>query len=140
MGILTIHKLADKSAGERGVLASGEPAPWPLAGVKIDDQNETTISTRKVAEGVAEGWITLEDVEIVHRPGGPAGYPWGLTHTFQQAGTVVFHTVDGDVRYRVVHQPDKYHVDGDDTPVDDAAYAAGQTRIDWFYGLERDNG
>lgn len=161
MGLLTIRKLADRSAGERvrrfdpetGVayLADpagddpAQPAPWPLAGIVLENPPEqTSISTSKVAEGVAEGWIELVGVNVVHRPGGPAADPWrsGSTHTFVQAEEIVFKTVAGPVRYKVVHQPDKYAAEGDDTTkVTPGMYAAGATRVDHFYGLERiDNG
>jgi len=71
-------------------------------------------------------------------------------HVFSHYTYLTFHMVDGDYRYKVVHQPDKYadysvatHPDqveafeGDDTtPVTDEVYDAGATRVDWFYGLE----
>ena len=74
--------------------------------------------------------------------------------TFVQAQAIVFHTLDGDVRYRVTHNPDKYADDstvgernmpnddnshGDDTPVTDEMYASGQTRVDHFYDLVRED-
>jgi hypothetical protein len=50
---------------------------------------------------------------------------------------VVFHFLDGDVRYEVTHQPDKYADPGDDeTPVTEKVYKAGKTRVDHFYGLK----
>jgi hypothetical protein len=144
MGMLVFRKLADRSVGERvrryhpvtGQAYLSDPAshdpevhsPWPLAGVRIDDPpQQTTVSARKVAEGVAQGWVELVDVQLVHAPGGPAEDQWRVTHTFQQASHIIFHTVDGDVRYRVVGQPGKH---------EDPAQPSG-FRVDWFYALER---
>lgn len=170
---LSIRKLADTSEGTRvprfdpvtgeRLLVNPETnavEPWPLAGIEIvgDAPSYTHVGTSWVAKGKAEGWITLEGEEIVHRPSGPSDNVWGApAHTFVQAEALIIHTVDGDVRYKVVHQPDKYadnavYVnDGkktenglqytansysDETKVTDEHYANGQTRVDWFYGLE----
>lgn len=115
---------------QRVVLAAAaSPKPWPLAGVEIvDPPEETTVSTTKVAEGVREGWCTLVDERLEHRPAGPESDPWRQTHTFRQAAEVVFHTVAGDIRYRVAEQPDKYE------------YEDGSISVDWFYRLERIDG
>lgn len=170
---LSVRKLADKSVGTRvsrfdpetgeRILVNPETnaaEPWPLAGVEIVDEapRYTRVPVSWVAKGRAEGWITLEGEEVVHRPGGPVENLWGTTHTFVHADALVIHTVDGDVRYEVVHQPDKYADDSTvendgkksenglvegtpntlspDTKVTDEHYANGDTRIDWFYGLE----
>jgi len=130
---LIVRKLADKSQGH------GPGEPWPFAGIAVqgDPPEECVLSTTFVSRGRAEGWITVENARPVHRPGGPPAAPWRITHTFEHMDAIVISTVDGDVRYRVVHQPDKYADPGDDiTPVTDAVYAAGETRVDWFYGLE----
>lgn len=115
--------------------------PWPLLGMAVigDPPAACNVSTAFVERGIAGGWIELEGEHIVHRPGGPADRQWKVTHTFTHADALVLKTVDGDVRYRVVHQPDKYaHHDSadDDTPVLPEDYAAGATRVDHFYGLE----
>lgn len=138
---LKIRKLADRSEGQREIAydpvtgakllvnpATGQPEPWPLAGVEIVDEAPVAckLPTTFVAGGVAEGWIELEGAQVVHRPGGPAARPWQVTHTFEQADAIVIHCLAGDVRYRVAHQPDKY---------DDPNEPAG-TRVDWFYGVE----
>lgn len=150
--MLRIHKLADKTTGVRvpqvhpmtGETAlinpeTGAAEPWPLAGVRIvgDPAPAGKLPARWVNRGVAEGWLSLVNPRPVHRPGGPDGNRWATTHTFIHADAVVVHTTDGDVTYRVTHQPDKY-VDGDDPaePVTDEIYAAGGTRVDWFYGVE----
>lgn len=159
--VLVIRKLADKSSGERvvkydpdtGVKKLINPAtpgdahePWPLAGVQIvDAPDRCSVPTGWVNKGMAEGWLELEGPKVVSRPAGPAHDPHSGTHQFIHAEALVIHTVDGDVRYRVVHQPDKYATSpdpntpaDDDTPVTPEGYAAGETRVDWFYGLQRE--
>jgi hypothetical protein len=169
---LRIRKLADRSSGSRETRydpttgqkylhnpATGGAEPWPLAGIQLDGADGSEgppqtigISTTVVDNGRAEGWITVEGENVVHRPGGPPGNLWAVTHTFRQVDTLIFHTVDGDVRYRVTHQPDKYAVvdrvtaNDDkrlvreeidpDAEVTDEIYAAGDTRVDWFYVAE----
>lgn len=153
---LELRKLADTSVGTREIRydpSTGERKlvnpdtegddhePWPLAGVVPvgDLPDECQVSTSYIANAVAEGWATLEDEDVVHRPGGPPNNLWAVTHTFVQASAVVFHFVDGDVRYKVTHQPDKYVAEGTDkTKVTDELYAAGNTRVDAFYGLKLD--
>jgi hypothetical protein len=107
------------------------------------------VDTRTVARGIAEGHITGEGEQVVHRPGGPPHDPWRITHTFRHFETL---TIAG-VTYNVIHQPDKYadyeaatfpddvepFEADDDTAVgepDGEIYSAGATRIDWFYGIE----
>lgn len=168
--LLTVRKLADRSTGERlrvpitqpveladgtvvqvetGQVKLVNPATpgdahesWPLAGIQVvDAPDECTVGARWVTRGVAEGWIELEGARLVTRPAGPAHDPTASTHQFVHADALVIHSVDGDVRYRVTHQPDKYadHEEADDeTPVTSEAYAAGGTRVDHFYGLERE--
>jgi len=131
---LRIRKLADKTS---------DGPPWPLAGVRLEGElpDECGVSTRFVAAGRVEGWIDVEGEQVVHRPGGPPEEPWRVTHTFVQADVIIFRFLDGDVRYRVTHQPDKYVDSDDDTePVTDEVYAAGQTKVDFFYWLEREEG
>lgn len=151
---LTIHKLADTSSGRRHVKYDAETGakklvnpdtpgdahePWPLAGVEIvgDPPDECEVSTGFIARGKAEGWIELEGENVMHRPGGPPSNLWAVTHTFVQAKAIVFHLAGGDVTYKVMHQPDKYVADGTDTAkVTEDHYAAGETRVDLFYGLK----
>ena len=149
MTAFTIHKLADRSG--RRVMVEGrmvnpdtpgtDHEPWPLAGVGCVGEPPATleISQKKVMEGKREGWITCEGEEVVHRPGGPADNPWQVTHTFLQLTALVFHFVSGDVRYKVMHNPDKY-VEGKSAKakVTDEIYAAGQTRVDFFYRLKKE--
>jgi hypothetical protein len=129
--------------------------PWPPLGeieFLKDPPRYTRISTRLVSRGVSEGWASLVDEEVVHRPGGPPGDLWAVTHTFRQASEVVLHAHDSDVRYRVIHNPDKYAVvdreqvsdeKGLAVPIIDPKkkvteeiYAAGDTDINWYYDLE----
>jgi hypothetical protein len=98
------------------------------------------LPTSWVARGIAAGWLTGEGHQVVTRPSGPASDPWRPDkppHIFHHYTRLVLHTADGDVPYRVVHQPDKYADPGDDTtPVTEQAYADGATRVDWWYGVE----
>lgn len=172
MGLL-IRRVADMSSGARLVRFDPEtgerklvnPAtpgeahePWPLAGVVLEDApEETVISTGYVARGIAEGWIEGVNARPVVRPAGPTHVDWhsgvtGQPHVFVHYDALIFHTLDGDVTYRVVHQPDKYadHAEAtdpeavepfeadDETPVTPEAYAAGATRVDHFYGIEKE--
>lgn len=116
--------------------------PWPLAGVDClgDPPDECGLATHFVARGIAEGWISGEDEEVVHRPGGgqQTGL-WSVTHTFLHYSAIVFHFSDGDVRYKVVRQPDKYVAGGTDkTKVTAEIYAAGETQVDCFYWVKLD--
>jgi len=154
---LAIRKLADKSEGTRVtryvVSDDGETVekrlvnpdtegdehePWPLAGIEIVNDKlpkRAILSTSYVSSARAEGWIEVEGEKVVHKPKGPANNPWQDTHTFVQLDAITIKTTEGDVRYKVVHQPDKYDDNGDPTDV------AGDpsTYVDWFYGLELDN-
>jgi hypothetical protein len=155
---LAIRKLADKSEGTRVtkyvVSDDGETVekrlvnpdtegddhePWPLAGIEIVNETppqEAVLSTSFVSQARTEGWIEVEDEEVVHKPKGPKENPWQDTHTFVQLGAIIIKTVDGDVRYKVTHQPDKYDdVTGD--PTDECGNP--DTHVDWFYGMELDN-
>jgi hypothetical protein len=91
------------------------PEPWPLLGVRVegDAPKHTVVSTTWVARGRAEGWLTFEGEQVVHRPGGPRENPWAVTHTFVHGKAIVLHTVDGDLRYRIVTNPDKWPADKD---------------------------
>ncbi|MGE3795093.1 MAG: hypothetical protein AB7I38_14360 [Dehalococcoidia bacterium] len=144
MEILRVRKLADRSAPvARFDPTTGEPLanpePYALAGLRIENDGgpptETTVGITFIDRGIAEGWLSVQGETVVHRPGGPASNPHSLTHTFRHFQRIVLHTVDGDVTYRVVHQADKYALEGYEQPTD-AQYAAGQTRVDWFVTLE----
>jgi hypothetical protein len=138
---LRIRKLADRSEGERvyrynpdtGERSLVNPEtnlhePWPFLGIQIegDAPKKCMIPTSFAFKGQAEGWLTLEGLSMAHAPGGPPEDPWRVTHSFAQADKIILHTVDGDVVYNVVHNPDKY---------DDEKEPSGK-RVDWFYRVE----
>lgn len=105
--------------------------PWPSAGIElIDPPKHLRIGTGKVSQGRAEGWLTVEGESVVHRPGGPREEPWRVTHTFAQVDALVFHTVHGDVRYRVVGNPDKWPAE----KIDGDLGFGGEVR--WYYDAE----
>jgi hypothetical protein len=156
---LRVQKVADKSGGERIKRfdqdtgspyllnpATGQAEPWPLLGLEVVDETNarveppkfTRVPSKWVVRGVAEGWLTLVGVRLEHRPGGPPEDPYRVTHTFTHADEVVLKTTPDqpDIRYQVTHQPDKYVEGGTDkTPVTPEVYAAGDTRVDHWYGL-----
>lgn len=171
---LRVQKVADKSSGERirrfnqdtgepYLLnpATGQAQPWPLLGLEVVDETGaradppklTRAGTRWITRGVAEGWLTLVGARLVHRPGGPPEDPFRVTHTFAHADEVVLKTTPDqpDLRYKIIHQPDKYadntefdergravrdNDHTDKTTVSPEIYAAGETRIDHWYGLK----
>lgn len=174
----TFHRIADKSegtrivkfdpdTGERKLVNPATPGDahesWPLAGVEFvgEPPDQATIPTKMVAKGVSEGWIERVNPSHIMRPAGPtqdvmeSGHT-GNPHFFTHCDEIVFKMADGNYRYRVVHQPDKYAVTETQTinaeknlvaqvidaemPVTPEMYAAGETRVDNFYGLERIDG
>lgn len=156
---LSIRKLADRSTGERAVRwdpETGEkflynPAtpgfdhePWPLAGIAIegDTPKHTIVPTSFVDGGLAEGWITVENQRAVMRSGGPPDNPWkvdrdlNIPHVFSHGDALVLHTVDGDVRYRIVENPDKWPAE----KLDDTAETGFGGEVRWFYELKLERG
>jgi hypothetical protein len=156
---LKIRKLADKTqetrvirfdpeTGEKKLVNPATPGedhePWPLAGVVIEDeiQSSVRVPMSYVSKAIAEGWMTRVNEKVVVRPAGPnqkvfASSATGTPHVFFHADEIHIHTVGGDVKYKVTHQPDKYASKGDDsTQVTEKIYSAGDTRVDWFYDLE----
>lgn len=135
---LKLRRLADRTdpASLSADLPGAPPGTWPLAGVELLDAPERVeVPVAVMDRGRAEGWITVEGEQVVHRPGGPSNDLWRVTHTFRHYDAA---TVCG-VRYRVTHQPDKYADPGDDdTPVTDEVYQSGSTRVDHFYGMTRE--
>lgn len=74
-----------------------------------------------------------------HHYGDDADNPGGIQgpHELLHADAFVFHTPDGDLRYEVVRQPDKY-VAGDakgTKRVTAEVYAAGDTEVEHFFTL-----
>jgi hypothetical protein len=117
-----------------------EHEAWPLAGIELGDGDNpppkrTSISTGKVAEGIAEGWIEAEGTTEIYRHGGPKDNPTAVIHGFLHHDALVFHTVNGDYRYRVTGQPDKYNAGG--TPGHHAGDEDAEVR--WYYELELDS-
>lgn len=164
-----MRKLADRSDGEERVTRfdpetgqkflacpkTGEPKPYPFAGLAIegDAPQLTRLPTTFVNRGIQEGWIEVENQQVWYRPSGPAATSWSTPpHAFMHCDVIVLKTVDGDVRYRVTHQPDKYvdertfephdretplvDPENDVALVTDGHYAAGQTAVHWFYDVE----
>ena len=148
-----VRKLADKSSGERvkrfdpvtgdSYLADPEtwnfedkstwiPNPWPLVGVVIEGEapKKTALNTGFVNKAVADGWAELENRKIVHRPGGPEDDPWRVTHTFVQADSILFHFYDGDLKYNILSNPDKWPAQKNDF---DEGFGG---EVNWFYVVE----
>ena len=100
------------------------------------DHKYLNVPTSTVTRGIEEGWITPEDGwNAVHRPGGPASDKWRVTHTFIHYPSLTFHTVDGNFKYKVEQQPDKYHRG----PFNTDSAGDPDASVLWFYLLERVN-
>lgn len=148
-----VRKLADKSSGERvkrfdpvtGEAYLADPnewvlddpsthvsTPWPSLGVVVEGDlpQKTALNTGFVNKAVSEGWAELVNRSVVHRPGGPEDDPWRVTHTFVQAEEIVFHLADGDVKYRIVQNPDKFPESKNDF---DEGFGG---EVNWFYVVE----
>lgn len=124
MPVLEVRLLADKSTGTRVTMydqftgekklvnpetPGSEHEPWPLAGVQLvsDAHQEVSVPMGWVRRGVQSGWLEVRGENVVHKPGGPEGDPWAVTHTFFEADQIVLKTVDGDVVYDVIANPGK---------------------------------
>lgn len=141
------HLVLDPARLERILVNPATPGfdheAWPLAGVELvgEAPKRTRVSTTYIAKGRSEGWIDVEGETIVHKPGGPDVEPWRVTHTFVHLDTVVFKLADGELRYRVTRQPDKYDGGpeaGTGKPTDVAADP--ETSVEWSYDLELEGG
>lgn len=172
---LRVHKIADKSSGtrvKRFNTDTGEPyllnpltgqaESWPFLGLEVvdstgaktDPPETTSVPTKWVVRGVAEGWLELLGTSLVHRPGGPPEDPFRITHTFTHADRLVMKTTEGapDIVYEVTRQPDKFvvaereqdgylkgatveHIDAEE-PVTPEIYAAGDTAVLHTYDLK----
>lgn len=145
--------LADPTTWVRDDPSTWQSNPWPLLGVQLENKpQKTRVPVTWVTRMMAEGHVELDGTSLVHRPGGPPTNPWQSTHTFTHAKTLTIKTLDGDVVYNVIHQPDKYACSekaalllpegaevpkyDSETPVTPEIYNAGETRVDHFYDLE----
>lgn len=134
---LTFRKVGDRSKGERLVRydheagekyllnpANGKREGWPLLAFTIEEiLDECTIPTSTVDRYSAENLVKLVDEKVVTFPGGPPHNPHQKIHVFRQASHLIFYTFEGEVKYKVTHNPGKYP-DGN------------ATRVDHFYNLE----
>lgn len=124
----------------------------------IEPPEELAVTTKWVRNNADKGFLTLENTEWVVRPSrtnpeydtkGSAVVP--VDHLAPESGlpqphillhveTMVFQTRDhGEVRYTVVHQPDKYVEDDDEARVTREVYEAGKTRVDHFYIIRKES-
>lgn len=102
---------------------TGEPSLRPLKGVVFTDTRGRT--TDRVPPKISvphdyvarEPWIEFVNPRGVVKPAGPATNPFAKTHQFIHADEIVLHMLDGDHRYKVTHQPDKYDAAGNPTDV-----------------------
>ena len=131
--------LADPSTWRRDDPATWVEKPWPATAIELIDGAPASAQTtlQWIRKRQAEGLVVVEGERPEHRPGGPPDDLWRVTHTFIHIDALVLKTTDGDVRYRVVRQPDKYVAGGaDEDLVTPDIYAAGETDVAWFYLLE----
>lgn len=112
---------------------TGEPLPKATAGVALEHDEPSPLIRIPAKYVGREDWIELVNARPVHKPAGPAEDPWRSTHTFVHCDELVLHLVDGDVRYRVVHQPDKYD---DETGEPSDSPGDPTTHVDHFYDAE----
>lgn len=113
--------------------STGEPLPKEVAGVVFDMDAEPTVIALSTKYVGAEPWIELVNARPVFKPAGPPEDPWRGTHTFVHCDELVLHLADGDRRYAVTHQPDKYD-DETGMPSDNAGDPT--THVDHFYVAE----
>lgn len=128
-----------------------EGQSWPIAGLEIvgDPPAEFDLPANWVRRMADRGLAKLENMKVVERPSAPDPdevdgsaavsdahlLSDSAPHKFLHADAIVLDTTThGEVRYRVLAQPDKY-VDSDDPtdPVTIDQYVAGNTRVDNFY-------
>lgn len=98
------------------VMADVTPSPRPFLGLRIEGRTpkRTRVGSSFVAKGISEGWIEGEGEALVVRTAGPRENPFGpRPHAFRHFTYLTFKTVDGDVRYEVVENPDKWPAEKD---------------------------
>lgn len=151
---LVVRKLADKStetryerydpeSGEKKLVNPATPGedhePWPLLGVHFADTTGAKAAAPRVIQVpmkyvTREPWIEMVNATAKVVPAGPPEDPWKTEpHTFLQCDALILHTVDGDVRYRVLRNPGKYDTETDQ-PTDSAADPT--TYVVWDYLAE----
>ena len=110
-----------------------------LKGIEIlQPVDKYQIPANYVAKAVEEGWMFYPDGStVVHRPGGNPKNKWSVTHTFVHAPTIGIHTLSGDVRFKVVQQPDKWGFNEDERDEHGDFYATTNSEVRWFYLVER---
>jgi hypothetical protein len=138
---LRVHKLA--GAPGSGVVhndhATGLPSLLPLAGVVFTDRSGITVDTPQRLIRVPndyverEPWVEMVGVRAQARPAGPPTNPWQKSHAFLHADEIVLHMRDGDYRYRVVGQPDKYDLT---TGLPSDVAGDPNTEVRWFYDAD----
>lgn len=152
--ILRVRKLADRSVervadfdpetGEKHLVnpVTGAREGYPLAGVRIENEDgppaKTAVSQSWLLDAEAGEWATVEGKSTVLRTKGPPEEPVSPEsppHVFVQAEAVVFHTVDGDVRYTVTRSPDKWPEDKDEDHPLEAGFGGEAL---WTFELELD--
>lgn len=137
---LSIRIHADRSGPEP---PPGEP--WPMAGVSFGDRDTKSapprralVATSQLATWRDRGVLSTEGSRIVLRSGGPTDNPWkvdpvrGIPHMFEHLDRVIFHTLDGDVVYDVVENPDKWPAE----KLDDTQETGFGGEVRWYYDLK----
>ena len=79
-----------------------------------------------------EPWIELVNVRPVTKPAGPPDNPWAKRHDFLHCDELVLHMIDGDRRYKVVANPDKYDAEGNPTDV----VGDPNAEVRWYYDAD----
>lgn len=114
------------------IMATVEPSPRPFLGIQVEGETPetTTVGERWVAAGRSEGWLEVEGEEVIYRTSGPPENPYGPPpHVFVHYTAIILKTVDGDVRYKVTENPDKW-------PEEKEGEAGFGGEVRWYYTLE----
>lgn len=107
---------------------TGKPKPWPSLGWEIvnpEIPEKVKIPTKVLSKWIEGGLVTVQGVVPTNYPGGPPSNPWrsDKVHNFQEHEFITFHTRDrGEVKYKVVQQPGKYHLDADNPTSEQGKY------------------
>lgn len=102
---------------------------------QTDPPKQVRLPASFIANCRREGWVEVEGAKTVYVPASPETAPDPLPpHTFVQLDSVTFKTVDGEVRYRVVHNPGKYDSKGKPTETFDSSH-----EVHHYYDLERES-